>query len=543
MFNSIHAARQARARSSINALGSLVVPKYSRRLHWYHVQIAEALEGLLRFVRFKGERGGYARVVISMPPRHGKSLHATELLPAIGLGVDPDMKFMIATNGASLAKDGVNNTRAWMNDPLYKQTFSTRVGKEESFGDDGKRQGIVEVTDAALMFKTLRPKHSGSQEYVPAKGYYLAQGLGGSLTGKGFDIGIMDDLIKNAEQAMSPSTNPKVWAFYASTFATRANHEHAGQLYIGTRWTEPDFVDELCDFWRSQETAGLRLPIKTLRFPALAEEPLEIDDPRSVGEGLDKGPPDGINSQAFYEGMRNALLSTQPWVWRGLWQQRPNALGQKFFQPDDWMPFNESFDLTRQIDYLDFSIDTNLSENGQSYACIHVFGVISHIRATDGGQHFFLLDESRGHYSLDQIQDEMVRLGKKWKAALPQQFRAGQWWVENKALGPTVIKKYSHEYPIVAVGKVRSKLYCYRVSSVITGQQRVWVPSESFGRDPTNPALPLVDHTFVGSMERQGSWVHEQGSFPSKPDDRRDTLAMQIICRTPWLGPDVLARQ
>src|SRR5690606_15092298 len=126
------------------------------------------------------------------------------------------------TNTASLAKDSITNTRGWMNDPLYKESFSTRVGKEESIGDDGKRQGIVEVTDAALAFNTLKPRHPGSQEYIPGKGYYLAQGIGGTFTGKGYDVGIMDDLIKNAEQALSPSTLPKVWAWYASTFATRA---------------------------------------------------------------------------------------------------------------------------------------------------------------------------------------------------------------------------------------------------------------------------------------------------------------------------------
>lgn len=543
MFASIHAARQARARTSITALGSLVVPDYSRRLHWYHRQINEALEGLLRFVRFKGRRGGYARVVISMPPRHGKSLSATELLPANALGVDPDLKIMVATNGASLAKDGVKNTRGWMADPAYKETYATRVGSVESFDSSGYRQGIIETTDAALMFRTLRPKSAGSSEYEHAKGYYLAQGLGGSLTGKGFDIGIMDDLIRNAEQALSPVTNPKVWAFYASTFATRANHEYAGQLYIGTRWTEPDFVDELIDYWRQQETSGLCLPIKVLRFPAIAEDPLEIGDPREVGEGLDKGPPDGIYSLAHYEGTRNALLATQPWVWHGLYQQRPNALGSKFFQPGDWMPYTGEFNLAKQLDYIDFSVDTNLATTGQSYACINVYGVISHIRSTDGGQHFFLLDESRGHYDLTTIENELQRLGAKWKAALPRQFADGKWWVENKALGHTITKKYSHLYPIEPVGKVKSKLYCYRVASVVTGQQRVWVPVESFGRDPTNPSLPLVDHTFVGDKDTQGSWVHEQASHPSKPDDRRDVLAMQIICRTPHLGPEVLARQ
>jgi hypothetical protein len=79
------------ARSSLTELGALVVPEYRDRLWWYHKQIAEALEGLLRYVRFKGEKGGYARVAISMPPQHGKSLHGTELFPALALGQDPDI--------------------------------------------------------------------------------------------------------------------------------------------------------------------------------------------------------------------------------------------------------------------------------------------------------------------------------------------------------------------------------------------------------------------------------------------------------------------
>ena len=170
MLSSIQSPCQARARSSIVALGKLVVPNYRARLHWYHRQIAEALEGLLRFVRFRGKRGGYARVVLSLPPRHGKSLHAIELLPALAFGQDPSLKVMVATHTATLAKDGVNNTRQYMSHPTYAESFKTRIGAVESVDAEGNRSK-VEATNAALMFRTLAPRRQGSAEYVDGGGY------------------------------------------------------------------------------------------------------------------------------------------------------------------------------------------------------------------------------------------------------------------------------------------------------------------------------------------------------------------------------------
>ena len=538
-------------RSSIVELGTLVVPEYRRRCWWYHRQIADALEGLLRYVRFKGARGGYARVAISMPPQHGKTLHGSELFPALALGQDPDLRIIAASNTVTIAKKSVANTRIWVDHAAYKATFPTRFGSVEEFdASRSKPTRVLEVEDSAQFFKTIKPRdpRRGDRTPVEGHGYYLAQGMGGSITGWGYDIGIMDDLVKNAEQALSPRHHEKLWEFYTSVFDTRERGGYAGQLYIGTRWTKPDFADELLDYWQAQSMPDHPLPIKVLKLPAFAEEGLALNpaDPRNDpafvakhGGGLDNPTQ---RKSSYYLGKRNALMTQTPWVWHGMWQQEPSQDGAKFFQADEWLPFDEKFDL-RTFRYLDFSIDANLSEKGQSFAVIQVTGVLVVGDKLPGqeGVHYFVLEVARGHWSYGELEKEFLRLRAKWSAALPAASAAGSIWVENKALGPTLINKFEHVHPIVAVPKAKAKIVCYRIASPITAQLRVRVPRGTWGKDPTNPALPLVTDEWVGDAKTPGSWVQELGSYPSTPDDRRDALAQQIICRTPWLGIDLLA--
>lgn len=566
MARSLLAPLAGPARSSLTELGSLVVPDYAERCWWYHRQIADALEGLLRWVRFKGERGGYARVAISMPPQHGKSLHGTELFPVFALGQDPDLRIIAASNGAALAKKGIDNARMWMDHAGYRSTFSTRFGKVEEFDrESSKRTRVLEVESSSQFFKTIKPRDPkrGDKTPVEGHGYYLAQGIGGSITGWGYDLGIMDDLVKNAEQALSTRHHQKLWEFYTSTFATRQRGEFAGQLYIGTRWTQPDFADELIDYWHGQSTATRPLPIKVLSLPALAEDDitLDADDPRndpefvartltlpgnkvvSYGRGLDKPTQ---RSQAYYESERAGLMTQQPWVWWGMYQQRPRLAGTKFFQPNEWHTYTEDFDLD-QLSYVDFSIDTNLAKTGNSYAVILVTGVLlvnsPKIPIEDHGEHYFLLDEGRGHWDYDELLSEFVRLQNKWRTALPYATGNGSSWVENKALGPSMISKFQGQFSLVAVPKAKSKIWCYRMASPITAARRVRIPVGTWSRrDPTNPFLPLITDEWVGDAKTKGSWIDELMSYPSEPNDRRDVLAQQLICRTTGYGIDQLGR-
>jgi hypothetical protein len=528
----------ALAGRSMTQLGSLVVPNYGERLCWYHRSIAEACEGLIRYTRHRGRRGGYARVCISLPPRHGKSLHGRELLPALALGQDPNLKIIATSRGTELAKEGLNHTRQFMGHVDYKRTFATRFGAEMEIDEHG-RERKVQATDKATLFRTLQPRDPENPRagYEPAQGYYLAQGMDASLTGWGYDIGIIDDLIKNDQDAMQSTFHARMWAFYTSTFATRGESPFAGQLYIGTRWTEPDFADELVEYWE-EELGGRTDLIKVLRFAALAEDPLDIGDPREVGEGLDTK----HKSTEFYQSQKRALIKRgQKWVWDGLWQQRPNMTGIKLFQPDYWIPYGEGFKLNEKLWCIDFSIDPNLSEKGQSFAVISVTGVmlVDPKAGEDAGEHYFALDEGRGHWSLPEMEAELERLHTKWTAAIGHAMRRGTVWVEDKALGPTLISKYSHKYNIEAVPKATNKLACWRLAATVTERKRMRIPTGTWGRDPTNPRLPLITDEWVGSINEKGTWVHEMASH-GKPNDRRDAIAQQIICRDRLLGKHLL---
>jgi hypothetical protein len=530
-------------------LGSLVVPNYRERLCWHHKQIAEACEGLIRYTRYQGRRGGFARACISLPPREGKSLHGRELLPALALGQDPNLKIIATSRGTELAKEGLSHTRQFMNHPDYKRTFSTRFGAEMEVDERG-RERKLQATDKATLFRALKPRDPENPRggYEEAQGYYLAQGMDASLTGWGYDIGIIDDLIKNDNDAMSPTFHSRMWTFYTSTFATRGESPFAAQLYIGTRWTEPDFADELVEYW--EEELQDRSLIKVLRFSALAEEPIAEGDPRAVDEGLgvelerryiDQALPKGAKTTEFYQRQKRALEKLgQKWVWDGLWQQRPNMAGIKLFQPAYWLSFGESFDLDK-LWCIDFSIDPNLSEKGQSFAVIAVTGVmmVDPKAGEDAGEHYFKLDEGRGHWSLPDMEAELERLYAKWDAALGHAMQRGSIWVEDKALGPTLISKYSHKYPIEAVAKANNKLACWRLAATITEKKRMRIPVGTWGRDPTNPKLPLITDEWVGSITTKGSWVHEMASH-GKPNDRRDAEAQQIICRDRLLGKHLL---
>lgn len=538
------------ARHKLTELGALVVPDYRLRLWWYHRQIAEALEGLLRYVRFKGRRGGYARVLISMPPQHGKSLHGTELFPAFALGQDPDLKIIVASNTAEMAKKGITNAHQWMSHPGYAATFPTRLGRLEEFDvKSSKRTRVLEVTDSSQFFRTIK-KGTRGRAAAEGLGYYLGQGLNGSITGWGYDIGGLDDVIKNAEQAFSDRYKEKVWEFYTTVFDTRERSEYSGQFYIGTMWTDPDFSQELEEYWRSQSTKEHPLPIKVLRFPALSEGSLQDGDPRGPGEGLDNPK---HRSTHYYIGKRTALLAQSPETWYAMWQQAPRMGGMKFFQPDEWLYFNETFKLSN-LQFVDFSIDANLhGDSGSSFTVIQVWGVmqVGHDRPNEQGEHFFLLDESRGHYAYDAddselsiatIKSEFVRLRKKWETALPGPTSVGKVWVENKALGPALIRRYQGKYPLVAVPKAKAKGYCYSLAAPKVAQHRVWIPSGTWGKDPTNPRLPLISNAHIGSQKDKGSWIHEMMSYPSKPDDRRDALSQEIICRCSDLGMQLLGQ-
>ena len=218
-------------------------------------------------------RGRIRRLMISMPPQHGKSIGASTLLPAYMLGLNPDMRVAIASYSSSLAN-----------------RFNRRV------------QRILESREYADIFPETRIKQGGKPpqylrtadevEIIGHDGGLLSVGREGSLTGNRVDCFILDDLYKDALEAYSPIVRENCWEWYTSVVKTRM-HNLSRELIVFTRWHEEDLIgvlrerEKVCDIkrWSDLDTIDDETWV-SLNFEALmTAEPSEIDS-RQMGEAL-----------------------------------------------------------------------------------------------------------------------------------------------------------------------------------------------------------------------------------------------------------------
>lgn len=157
-------------------------------------------------------------------------------------------------------------------------------------------------------------------------------GVGGPFTGKGFHLGVLDDLIKNAEEAQSETYRNKTWEWLTSTFWTRREPEGV-MIVIGTPWHRDDYLARL----RKWEE-----PTREICLPAVCESE---DDPlgRTAGRALW---PARYDEKAL-EGIR---LAQGPYYWNALYQQRP-TLHEQAEWPEEyfegiWVPrMPDAFEL------------------------------------------------------------------------------------------------------------------------------------------------------------------------------------------------------
>ena len=217
--------------------------------------------------------GRVRRLIVTMPPQHGKSLGATTLLPAYLLGLDPDQRVAIASYSASLASRFNRRVQRIIDSAEYEALFpETRLKRGT------KPAGYIRTADEA--------------EVVGHEGSILSVGREGSLTGNRVDCFILDDLYKDAMEANSPLIRDNCWEWYTSVVKTRM-HNASRELIVFTRWHEEDLIGMLSKLepvvpFRSWSQLD-DLPAEGwlhLNFEAVQRsEPSEVD-PRGVGEAL-----------------------------------------------------------------------------------------------------------------------------------------------------------------------------------------------------------------------------------------------------------------
>ncbi len=338
--------RAERARRGLIGFTAFTNPGYEPAPH--HHLIAEKLEAV--------ERGEIDRLMVFMPPRHGKSELASRRFPARYLGLHPTRQIIAASYNSDLATDFGRDVRNIVASPEYGEIF--------------RDVGLRPDSKAADRMNT---NHGG---------VYIAAGVGTATTGRGAHLGIIDDPFKDRADADSETQREKVWNWYRSTFFTRLMPGGA-VVVIQTRWHEDDLAGRLLDQDGRVEEGG---EWHVLELPAIDQQ----------GKALW---PEWYGVEA----LERIKRTVGPREWSALYMQRPQPDEGTFFRRE-WF---QEWDQLPQLKYYGTS-DYAVTDDGGDYTVHRVWGV-------DATGVLYRVDGWRGQTTSDVWIEQKLDLIQRWK--------------------------------------------------------------------------------------------------------------------------------
>jgi len=284
------------------------------RANWHHKLLIEKLEQV--------ERGEIKRLIVEMPPRHGKSEIVSVQFPSWYIGKNPDKSIITSCYASELATDFGGQTRNLINTKEYKYIF-----KDIKLAEDSQAKNNWGI--------------SGH------RGRYVATGVGGAITGKGADVLLIDDPFKNREDADSPVIREKVWKWYTSTARTRLSPEGA-IVIVHTRWHDEDLIGKILQSENADKWERLSLPAI-----AIKDEPF-----RKIGEPL-------WESQYNLDNLMETKQDIGPYDWSALYQQDPVDIDSQEFKRE-WFKYRTLEEIGKINTRKFVTIDTALSKGAKS---------------------------------------------------------------------------------------------------------------------------------------------------------------------------------
>ena len=173
-------------------------------------------------------KGFIKRLMITMPPQHGKSEGSTRRLPAFIFGRNPDSKIAVASYNTTFARKFNRDIQRIIDTKEYHEIFPDTLLNASN---------VVTVSSSFL-------RNSEEFEIVGHRGSLKAIGRGGALTGNSVDVMVMDDLYKDYSEGNSPIIRDAVWDWYTTVVKTRL-HNDSQELIVFTRWNEDDLIGRL----------------------------------------------------------------------------------------------------------------------------------------------------------------------------------------------------------------------------------------------------------------------------------------------------------
>ena len=422
----------------------------------HHRAIAKALEQVAK--------GKIRRLIVTLPPRHGKSeMISRRFIPWL-MGKDPYKSIIFATYNEDFAQDFGADCRSIMAAPQFNQVFP-----KFSFRQGGASKSRIQS------------ENGGMSVFV---------GRGGSITGRGGDVLVVDDPIKDSVEAQSPTLRETLWSWFTQVFMTRLMTEKSKVVIVTTRWHEDDLVGRLTDPSNPHFTKGECSKWKIINLPAFAgdKDPLK----REEGEVLW---PERFNKD-FLEAQRNL----DPRGFSALYQQQPSPEDGDLFQREN-IQYYEKRNLPKDLRiYAASDHAVGIDKTRHDATCLLIVGV-------DEQDDIYLLDCWWAKQPSDMVVKAMLGLIQRWRPLI--------WWAEkghiSKAIGP-FLRKRMYE----------TRTHC-RIHEVAPVANKVQRSQSMIGR----MAMKKVFFPKVSSWGQKA--VDELLKFPNaRHDDFVDTLS--------WIG-------
>jgi predicted phage terminase large subunit-like protein len=371
-------------------------------LNWHIQAMAYQLEQI--------RLGKTRRLVITLPPRHLKSIVMSVALPAFLLGHDPTLKIICVSYSSDLAAKHSSDFRAVVNSDWYKRIFPA--------------------------MKISPAKNTEFETMTTKRGYRFATSVGATLTGRGGDIIILDDAM-SPKQAASESMRTGVIRWYQTTLLSRRNSKADGVIiHVAQRLHTDDLVGHVL------EQGGWN----HLNIPAIADEYERI--PLSSGKYHHRKPGDVLDAvrepQHILDEIK-AEMGTSEFSSQYLQQPIPregNIIKREWLRDYDFLP------LHLATDRMVISWDTAMKVSGNSdYSVATVWLIQKDV--------YYLVEVKRGRYDFP----ELKRIAKELKA----KYRNAAILIEDKGSGTSLIQELRKEHiPVIAVipdGDKDSRLY------------------------------------------------------------------------------------
>lgn len=394
-----------------NSLGSYAMTFFKGiQFSWHHNLIIKAL--------MKVEAGECKRLLITAPPRHSKSLLVSEFFPPWCMGRKPERQIITSTYGQSLSLEFGRKVKDQMTSDAFREIFPECQVKHDSKA-------------AERISTTMR-------------GVYHATSIGGPTTGKGADIFIVDDPVKDRQEAESETIRENIWNWYLSVARTRLQPGGA-IIVMQTRWHEDDLTGRIlaADQGKNQwEHIHLR---------ALD------DEERPLWPGW-------MNAQALLE-IKEDLGSYE---WNALYQGDPAPKEGNILKVDQIRKYKELPKFDRLIQVVDSAIKEK-KEN--DYTVISTLGVHDN--------RIYLVDMWRDKVAYPKL--------KKAIREKYQEFYPTKILIEDKASGQQLIQELSEDLPIKAIPGIDDPILRVGILSDYIELGRLYLPeNEAYTEDIIN---------------------------------------------------------